>query len=418
MITMTPPATAEAERGQQPLPAGETVRVEPMAMVVALIAHARGVPSAEREAFAAACAALGEHEGLLLVHTCHRVELYVAPGAMGGRALPVLPAGGQRLTDADAAGHLISVAAGLQSAVLGEDQVLHQVRQAYTARRAAGPLDPVLDRLFQLALQAGRRAHGWFAGSHRSLGDAALDEIERCAGPLTGRPILIVGAGSMGRLAAQAAARRGARPIITNRTPERASALARQLGAQAAAYTPDGTLGSATSPAGAPIAGAVIAQSGPWAPLPGDAAHVLASGATVVDLSSPPAVPADLQTRLAGRFVSIDDLAWGPQIQLPGALRGRLQTLVTDTTAEYRRWLAARDSLPAIAAITQNAETRRTNELAWLARRTPGLSEHDRALIDQMTHRLVAAILHAPRTALHNDQSGDLGRAAWELFDL
>ncbi|MDQ5840035.1 MAG: hypothetical protein M3537_02540, partial [Chloroflexota bacterium] len=340
---------------------------------------------------------------------CHRVELYVAMAAFGDRELPQLPAQGLRLEDAAAARHLISVACGLQSAVLGEDQVLHQVRQTYASRRAAGQVDPVLDRLFQVALNAGRRAHGWFAGSRRSLGDAALDEIERSAGTLVDQPILIVGAGSMGRLTAQAAIRRGARVILTNRTAERAVALARDVKGQAVAYA-DGTL--------PPVVGAVVALSGSWPTHPIDAALLVASGAPVVDLSSPPAVQADLQAQLGDRFVSIDDLAWGPQTELPGGLRGRLEKLVTESGGEYCRWLRARDSAPAIQAITEAAEARRRSELAWLVRRLPDLSESERELIEHMSHRLVAGILHAPRSALRLDESGDLGRAAWELFGL
>jgi glutamyl-tRNA reductase len=161
----------------------------PKITVLALIAHARGVPSAAREAFAAECEALEADDAIILVHTCHRVELYVALGAFGDASLPHLPAGGLRLQDAAAARHLINVACGLNSAVLGEDQILHQVRETYSVRHAARPLDPVLDRVFQVALNAGRRAHGWFAGSPRSLGDVALDEIERVAGSLLDQPI-------------------------------------------------------------------------------------------------------------------------------------------------------------------------------------------------------------------------------------
>jgi glutamyl-tRNA reductase len=382
----------------------------PSATVVALIAHARSVPSAVREAFAAQCEALAAHDAIILVHTCHRVELYVAVGAFGAGMLPQLPPGGLRLEDADAARHLISVACGLQSAVLGEDQILHQVRETYALRRAARPLDSVLDRLFQVALNAGRRAHGWFAGSRRSLGDVALDEIELVAGSLLDQWILIVGAGSMSRLTAQAATRRGARVIITNRTAERAVTLARDLGGRAVASISDGNLG--------PVVGAVVAISGNWAVHPCDAARLVVSGATVVDLSSPAAIPATLQTRLGKSFVSIDDLAWGPQVELPGGLRDRLERLVRESGGEYCRWLRARDSLPAIQAITQSAEARRLSELAWLARRLPSLSEQDQALVDQMSHRLVAGILHAPKTALRLDESGTLGRAAWELFAL
>jgi len=382
----------------------------PTTTVLALIAHARGVPSAAREAFAAECEALAAHDAIILVHTCHRVELYVALGSFGHGVLPQLPPGGLRLEDAAAARHLINVACGLHSAVLGEDQILHQVRETYALRHAARPLDPVLDRLFQVALNAGRRAHGWFAGAPRSLGDVALDEIERVAGSLVDQPVLIVGAGSMSRLTAQAAARRGAHVTITNRTAERARALARNIGGKAVESASDGTLG--------PFVGAVVAVSGSWAVHPQDAARLVESGATVVDLSSPPAVSSTLQTQLGERFVSIDDLAWGPQVELAGGLRGRLETLVTESGGEYCRWLRSRDYLPAIQAMTDGAEARRQSELAWLARRLPNLSEHDRAIIDQMSHRLVGGILHAPKSALRLDESGDLGRAAWELFGL
>jgi glutamyl-tRNA reductase len=364
----------------------------------------------EREAFAAECAALQDDASVVLIHTCHRVELYVALEGFGDRELPQVPTQGLRLEDADAVRHLIRVTCGLESAVLGEDQVLHQVRETFAARRAAQPLDPVLGRLFDVALNAGRRAHGWFEGSKRSLGDAALDEIECRAGTLTNQPILIVGAGSMGRLTAQAAARRGAQVIVTSRTAERAEALARQVGGQALDCVLDGTL--------PPVVGVVVGLSGPWRVQAIDTQHLVDRGAPVIDLSSPPAVSADLQARLGDRFVSIDDLAWGPQIELPGGLLKRLDHLVSGSGRDYCRWLLARDSLPAIQAMSDAAEGRRRSELEWLLRRLPGLSEQDRALVDQMSHRLVASILHAPRSKLRSDDSGDLGRAARELFDV
>ena len=150
MITMTPgsatpvcPISAGAPPASAVAPApaatASAALQTPTATVVALIAHARGVPSAEREAFGAQCAALAADEAVILVHTCHRVELYVAMGTFGDRELPQLPVQGLRLEDAAAARHLISVACGLQSAVLGEDQVLHQVRETYASRRDTRP---------------------------------------------------------------------------------------------------------------------------------------------------------------------------------------------------------------------------------------------------------------------------------------
>src|SRR5665811_347619 len=89
----------------------------PTATVVALIADARGVPSVAREAFATKCHALQADNAVIIVHTCHRVEMYVALDAFDNGELPELPRGGERLEDAAAARHLISVACGLQSAV-------------------------------------------------------------------------------------------------------------------------------------------------------------------------------------------------------------------------------------------------------------------------------------------------------------
>lgn len=382
----------------------------PTATVVALVVHARGVPSMAREAFAAQCHALDGNNAVIIVHTCHRVEMYVALDDFGQGDLPELPPGGRRLEDAAAARHLISVACGLNSAVLGEDQILHQVRETFVLRHVEHALNPVLDRLFQVALTAGRRAHEWFGGAKRSLGDAALEEIQKRSGSLKDQPILVVGAGSMGKLSAMAATRHEARVVVTSRTDHRAATLASSVGGQSVAYDVDGAL--------PPVAGVVVALSGPWPIQEIDSQRLVDGEATVVDLSSPPAVPESLQARLGDRFISIDDLAWGPQAELPSGLRDRLEQLVATSGREYCRWLLARDSTPAIQAMSEAAEGRRLSEMGRLLRRLPNLTEQERGLIDQMSHRLVGGILHAPKSALRLDASGDLGRAAWELFGL
>jgi len=382
----------------------------PPATVVALVAHARRVPSDRREAFAAELAMLEPSAGTIVVHTCHRVELYVAPGSYGDRPLPELPAGGERLEDVDAARHLISVACGLDSAVLGEDQILHQLRETIAARHAELPLDPVLERLFQVALRAGRRAHTWFAGSPRSLADVALERIARDAGSLQGRTILVAGVGRMGRLAVFAACRRGARVVVTNRTDERASALAQEVGGTAIPFDTDDVLPR--------VDGAIIALSGAWLLGAGDEARLAASGAGVVDLSSPPSVSADLQAALGDRFVSVDDLAQTPEAEPHDRLRRRLEGIVSDSGRDYCQWLRTRDAVPAIQAMAETAEAHRREELDWLLRRLSDLPTEERELIEQMTHRLVAGILHAPLAALNKDTSGDLERAARDLFGL
>ena len=404
--------------------------------ISALVTHARDVHSAERERFGDAATQLARDPRVILLRTCHRVELYVAtPGATDPGShdsqlpLPALPAGGRLLQDDEAARHLFAVAAGLDSVVIGEDQVLHQLRETVTERHLAaldesgeecsedhraelatehsGELEPVLDRLFQLALHVGRQAHAWREGPPRSLADVALDRVEATGG-LAGRTVLVVGAGQMSRLAALAAARRSANVVISNRTPERAALLAADV---AGTTTECGTVPD-------DVAGVIIAIAGPWTIANSGLHTLLDRGVVVVDLSSPPAV-ADTTARMLGsRFVSVDDIARGPTDSLRPKLHRRMERLIDEATAEIARWVASRAGVPTIQALTEQAEMRRAAELDRLLRRMPDLPEHERELVEQMSRRLVAGILHAPLSSLRDDQSGEYDRAARELFSL
>ncbi len=380
------------------------------ATIVAHVLHARRVHSREREAYAAALGAVDLGPGAIVVHTCHRVEVYVAAGSAGLAPMPELPAGAERLEDVAAVRHLVEVACGLDSAVFGEDQVLHQLRATLARRRERGRIDTVLDRLFQVALRAGRQSHAWFDGPPRSLADVALDVIERAAGPMRGRPILVAGAGRMGRLSAFAAHRRGAHVIVVNRTDERARALAAEVGGDWASFGADGVLPD--------VAGAIVALAGAWRVGPGDADRLVASRAPVVDVSSPPSVPVELQQRLEDRFTSVDDLVVGSAFAPGDRLRRRIEQLVADAGRDFCAWLRARDSVPVIQAVASSAEQIRQDELEWAIHRLPALPPDDRAVLEQMSHRLVAALLHAPLSALHSDEEGSLERAARNLFGL
>jgi len=380
------------------------------ATVVAHVLHARRVRSAERETFAAALAGLDLGPQAIVVHTCHRVELYVAGDAADDLALPPLPPGAERLQDVDAVRHLIEVACGLDSAVFGEDQILHQLRVTLAERRKAGRIDAILDRLFQAALRAGRQSRAWLDGSPRSLADVALDLIARSAGELRDRTVIVVGAGKMGRLSAFAAHRRGARVLVVNRTDERARALAAEVGGDWAAFGADGVPPD--------VAGAVVALAGAWQVGPGDAGRLVAAGVPVVDLSSPPSVPEALQERLGDRFASVDDLVVGSESAPQERLRRRIERLVADSGRDYCAWLRARESVPLIQAVASSAEQIRQAELQWLLHRLPELDPDERAVVEQMSHRLVAALLHAPLDALHSDEGGTLERAARDLFGL
>jgi glutamyl-tRNA reductase len=380
--------------------------------LLAVVAHARRVTTAAREEYAQRLAAVAADPAVLVIHTCQRVEVYVAADCADGLHLPEAPAGAVHLADVDAARHLISVACGLDSAVLGEDQVLHQIRETLALRQAAGPLAPVVDRLFQVALHAGRRARGSLGPVRRSLADVALDTISERCGDLTGRTVLVVGAGRMGALAATTAYRRGAHVLVTNRSLERALLVAHDVHGE----TCDWALSDITDDSD--VVGVVVAQSGPW-PLSDEARDRLcARGTVVVDLSSPISTSDAAQLALGDLFHSIDDLAWSGPHQLPPGLEDELEALVSESGREFCRWLRSRAAQPTIQSLTDAIEVRRRSELEWLLHRLPELDEHDRALVEQMSQRLVAGILHAPRKALSADDSGSLHRAATALFAL
>ena len=197
--------------------------------------------------------------------------------------------------------------------------------------------------------------------------------------------------------------------LVANRTADRAAALAADAAGQPAAFGPDAPL---------PVVDAVIlAIAAPW-PLSTEARAALLAGPTpVVDLSSPPAVDPDLRAALGARYTSVDDLARSPLDAIRSRLRVRFERALDDAEASFAGWVRARASVPAIQALSEHAETRRMEELDRLFRRLD-LEEHEREQVVQMSHRLVAGLLHAPLVTLREDASGDLERAARTLFSL
>ena len=394
----------------------------------AFVVHARSVSSDEREAFARAAMRVAHDPRAILLRTCHRVELYFATTDspdLPALTPPIPPIGGERLEGLAATRHLLTVAAGLDSVVVGEDQILHQLRECLSDRRVPGAeacpvevgshdatalgLDPLIERLFQVALHLGRETRSWREGPPRSLGDVATDRVSAAIGPLIGKRVLVVGAGRMARLAALSASRQGATVLVANRSAERAAALAWDANGEPVAYGADAAL---------PDVDAVIpAISARWE-LSAEAREALLAGAMpVVDLSSPPAIEPVMREALGERFTSVDDLARTPQDQIPPRLRNRLVKAIDAAEAQFAAWANARSSVPAIQALSERAETRRAEELERLFRRIE-LAEGERELVEQMTRRLVAGLLHAPLASLREDASGELDRAARALFSL
>ena len=188
---------------------------------------------------------------LVILSTCNRIELYAASSQMTFHELEVFLSGVcdipveqfrpycYRFQDTKAANHLFEVAAGLNSQVLGEPQILGQIVHALELSRGQNMAGPVLNRLIQAALHAGKRARTETGISRNpaSISSLAASLAERAVKPIAEAQVAILGAGEMAELAVEALRKRGSRRILViNRTVERAQAMADRWGAQIATF--------------------------------------------------------------------------------------------------------------------------------------------------------------------------------------
>jgi glutamyl-tRNA reductase len=372
-------------------------------------------------------------EGVIL-STCNRTEVYALTGhqATGARSVK------RFLTDqsgvsaaeleshlyayhgAEAARHLCRVAAGLDSMILGEPQILGQVVDAHEAALAAGAAGPALTRLFQTAIGAGKQARTDTAIARNavSLGHAAVELARGIFGGLTGRTALVVGLGQIGRDSARNLADHGARLVVVNRTYERAAAWAAEVGAEARPW--------AELPAA--LAAADIVLSGTAAEEPVIGASVVAAalkarrGQPLLLIDQ--AVPRDIEPA-AGRLpnVFLYDMDRLQEIcRANMAERGRevekVEAIAAAAVERYAEWLEERRVAPTIAALRDQAERIRQGELEKALSRLPHLDERERSAVVALSHAIVNKLLHTPSTRLKHASGRDYAHALRELFAL
>jgi glutamyl-tRNA reductase len=277
---------------------------------------------------AAGRAALGEEmlrwiegggAGVALI-TCHRAELY------GLGEAPALRA--PRFLEGDhATSHLMRIACGLESVIVGEDEVLRQVREALGRAAGRQRLDGRLRRLFETAIAAGRRARSGRTESSGNLAQSAVAWL-RSKTDVSGQMIVVVGAGRMGAALAHSARRSGAQVTIASRDAARASRLAGEYAGGGVGLREGAELAGQA-------AGVAVALGGPWTELGALAVRGLPP---IVDISAPSAIPDAVRAGMNGSFLGIDDLyrRGGP---LPGAYIKDAERLVGLKTAEYAAWL-------------------------------------------------------------------------------
>jgi glutamyl-tRNA reductase len=360
----------------------------------------------------AGAAALGSRLAVdgeaVCLSTCNRTELYLAAddGQADRRATEALSevAGVEaadlepylyRLRDEAAAVHLFRVAAGLDSLVPGEGEILGQVRTAFEG----GSPGPLLDRLFSHALHVGKkvRTDTAIAESPGTTSSAAAALAAQVFGDLSGSQIVIVGAGKIGTLAARRLLKRGAElTFVANRTSARGEQLAEQLGGTPiplerigeALETADILVSSTSAP------GVVLRRDEVAAALPGRKGRPL----LLIDL----AVPRDLDpaiNELADCYLyDIDDLEAVVQETLAGREEefAKAEAIAVSEGERFSDWLATRDVVPAIRSVRERAEAIRRGELAKASSRLAGLSEREREAVDSLTSRIVNKLLHEP----------------------
>jgi glutamyl-tRNA reductase len=367
-----------------------------------------------------------------IVATCNRLELYVSsdPGTGPLRrfvcevsgADPVLAERYLRpRRDAEAARHLYAVAAGIDSMVLGESEILGQVRSAFSATVAAGADDAVISRLFHTAIGVGRRARTQTAiGRHAlSISSIAAHHARDTLDDLTRATVLVVGAGEAGRLAASSLVDFGVGAVVVcNRTYEHAEALAKQLGGRAAPF--------AALDAELAVADVVLAATGAPEPLLSrDRVTAALAGdergpMLIIDISVPRTAEPAVASIPGVTYRDIEDLqeVAAANARARAGEVERVQALVDEETARFVDWQARLQVVPTIAALTERAEQMRRAELAKTLRRLDA-STQQREQLEAMTKALVRRILHDPIATLR--ERGDRDAyvdAAQRLFRL
>jgi glutamyl-tRNA reductase len=375
----------------------------------------------------------------VILSTCNRVELYVAlpdcvadAGALAnflaafhGLALAQVAPSLYTYRGLDAVRHLLTVAAGIDSVVLGEPQILGQVRMAFEQARAQGAAGRVLSALFRQALETGKRVRSE-TGICRRFASVSSAAVEVAAGQfadLSTCQVLIIGAGKTGRLAAQSLLRRGARRLaVANRSYENALALAQGWGGEA--------LGLDQLPGALAAADIVISCTN----APGYVVSAALANEAVRARAGRPlllvdiAVPRDIDPAAGSlpgvRLINVDDLGCLVQANIERRRddSGKALAIVEDELRQFMAWFRALAVAPVIINLREQAESMRQREVARALRRLNGLSADQIDIIEQLSQRIVNQLLHEPTVQLKQHAGCEGGQAyaqtLCELFAL
>ena len=389
------------------------------------------VPSTELGGVLARLHAVASIGEVAILSTCNRVEVYAATaraadGAAGpvARAVAALAAARAQIPVPDvlrmarihvggaAAEHLFSVACGLDSMALGEDQIVAQIKAAARSAAAAGTAGPAITSLIDAALRVSKRARTQTTISTEgiSLARAGLDLAHAHLGGLKGRDAVVVGTGPTGRLAARLLRAAGAGQLsVASRDAARAAEVAAAVHGR-----PLHTSDVPAALAGADLLVTATGATVPVLPLAQvEAARAQAGGRPlyVLDLGMPPDVDPAIG-RLAG--ITLTDLTALGQHLADGAVPGQVPQVRAIVAAEAAGYIEREQqaaATPVIAAMHAQIRQLADAELTRLHGRLPGLSEQERAETAATVHRILRKVLHQPTVRAREFSSGPDGPA-------
>jgi glutamyl-tRNA reductase len=375
--------------------------------------QARGLQGALR-----ALAERGSAHEAVVVSTCNRAELYVACDETEPTrqdllrflsdyndlpAADVLPHV-YDVPDLDAARHLFRVAAGLDSLVVGEPQILGQVKEAHTAATEAHTAGPVLNRLFHASFAVGKRVRtetGLGSGAV-SVSYAAVALARKIFGDLSGRNVVVLGAGEMGKLTAVHMKSQNVRHItIVSRTMAHAARTAEAIGGASAAPWADLDAVLAASDI-------VITATGAANPIL-TKAHIEAvmrprrnRPLFIIDIAMPRDVEAAAGEIEEVFLYNIDDLQATVRENLARRASevSRAETIVDEEVDKFGAWFRSRGAIPTVVALRERFETIRRAELERLDFKLSALPPEARARVDEITHLIVEKLLLTPTEQL------------------
>ncbi|AOY01469.1 glutamyl-tRNA reductase [Jeongeupia sp. USM3] len=348
-----------------------------------------------------------------IVSTCNRTELYCNArdvdavlgwlAASRGRSVDDIAAHLYRYEHDDAVRHAFRVACGLDSMVVGETQILGQLKDAERAARSAGSLGVLLNGLFQRAFQVAKdvRTETKIGASSVSMAAASVRLAERIYTSVSECKVLFVGAGEMIELcAAHFAAHKPRGIVIANRTLERGETLAAQYGGEAMLLTDIGVR----------LAEFDIVVSSTAAPLPligkGMVERALKARRRkpifFVDLAVPRDVEAEVGDLADAYLYTVDDLSEVVRQGLASrtAEVDAAEALVAEGVAAFKQWQATRALVPTIRELKDHADRIARNELARAKKRLAAGDDVDDVL-ERLAEQVAAKILHAPLASLN-----------------